>query len=157
GASFQSPVGISHLPMWGTLDVGLDGTVYTIGQVNNGTIYVGRSTDAKNPAVTPTFSTKAVNLGGVIVTGAPNPAGLLGQLWIAVDRSSGPRSGWVYALASVRTATDPLDVMFARSTDGGQTWSAPVRVNDDPPGTRAFQWFGTMSVSPDGRIDVVWN
>ncbi|TMQ67959.1 MAG: hypothetical protein E6K78_03015 [Candidatus Eisenbacteria bacterium] len=157
GASFQSPTSIPHQPIWGTLDVGPDGTLYMVGQVSNGTIYVGRSTDAKNPLVTPSFTTKAVNLGGNIVTGGPNPAGLLGQLWVAVDRSSGPRSGWVYALASVQTATDPLDVMFAHSTDGGQTWSAPVRVNDDPTGNRAFQWFGTMSVSPDGRIDVVWN
>src|SRR5262249_12419689 len=46
---------------------------------------------------------------------------------------------------------------FARSTDGGQTWSSPVRVNDDPRGDGAFQWFGTMSVAPNGRIDVVWN
>jgi hypothetical protein len=30
-----------------------------------------------------------------------------------------------------------------------------VRVNDDP-GTSAWQWFGTMSVAPNGRIDVVW-
>jgi hypothetical protein len=29
-------------------------------------------------------------------------------------------------------------------------------VNDDPPGNGAFQWFGTMSVSPAGRIDAVW-
>jgi hypothetical protein len=49
-----------------------------------------------------------------------------------------------------------MDVMFVRSTDGGQTWSAPVRVNDDP-GNHAFQWFGTMSVAPNGRIDAVWN
>jgi len=28
-------------------------------------------------------------------------------------------------------------------------------LNDDA-GTAAWQWFGTMSVSPDGRIDVVW-
>src|SRR5207249_6116667 len=103
------------------------------------------------------FTTVLVNLGGTIQTGGPNPVGLLGQLWIAVDRSGGPRNGWVYVLASVKTPTDPLDVMFIRSADGGQTWSAPVRVNDDPPGTRAFQWFGTMSVSPNGRIDAVWN
>jgi len=32
-----------------------------------------------------------------------------------------------------------------------------VRVNDDPSGSQAWQWFGTMSVSPDGRIDAVWN
>jgi len=45
--------------------------------------------------------------------------------------------------------------MFARSTDGGITWSAPVRINDDVSTTNT-QWFGTMSVAPNGRIDVVW-
>src|SRR5204862_6352985 len=85
------------------------------------------------------------------------PAGLLGQSWVAVDRSTGPHAGWVYVLSSVQTADDPLDVHFIRSTDGGATWSAPVRVNDDPVGNRAFQWVGAMSVSPDGRIDAAWN
>jgi hypothetical protein len=45
--------------------------------------------------------------------------------------------------------------MFARSTNGGATFSSPVKINDDP-GTSAWQWFGTMSVAPNGRIDVVW-
>ena len=45
--------------------------------------------------------------------------------------------------------------MFARSTNGGLTWSEPIRVNNDPTSTD-WQWFGTMSVAPDGRIDVVW-
>jgi hypothetical protein len=47
-----------------------------------------------------------------------------------------------------------MDVMFARSTDGGATWSPPVRLNDVATG---WQWFATMSVAPNGRIDVVWN
>jgi hypothetical protein len=46
--------------------------------------------------------------------------------------------------------------MFARSTDDGVTWSAPQRVNDDA-STANWQWFGTMSVAPSGRIDAVWN
>jgi hypothetical protein len=45
--------------------------------------------------------------------------------------------------------------MFSRSVDGGVSWSPPVRINDDL-GNNAFQWFGTMSVAPDGRIDVIW-
>jgi hypothetical protein len=45
--------------------------------------------------------------------------------------------------------------MFAKSTDGGATFSAPIRINTDV-GTEAFQWFGTMSVAPNGRIDVAW-
>jgi hypothetical protein len=158
GQSFQSPSFVPSSPIWGTLDVAPDGTLYMVGTTGpDGPIYVSRSSDAQNSGVTPSFTTTTVDLGGTIQTGGPNPAGLLGQLWIAVDRSSGPRSGWVYVLASVKTPTDPLDVMFIRSTDGGQTWSVPVRVNDDAPGTRAFQWFGTMSVAPNGRIDAVWN
>ncbi len=158
GASFETPIAIPDTPLWGTLDVASDGTLYVGGSNGpNSPIYVARSADAQNPAAIPTFITVSPNLGGTIQLGAPNPAGLLGQLWIAVDRSAGLRAGWVYVLASVRTTTDPMDVHFIRSTDGGQTWSVPVRVNDDPTGTRAFQWFGTMSLSPDGRIDAVWN
>jgi hypothetical protein len=156
--SYESPSDIDLSPIWGTLDVGPDGTLYLVGTTGqDGPVYVARSSDARNTAGPPTFSTTTVDLGGTIQTGGPNPVGLLGQLWIAVDRSNGPRSGWVYVLGSVKTATDPLDVMFIRSTDGGQTWSAPRRVNTDPIGNRAFQWFGTMSVSPEGRIDAVWN
>jgi len=47
--------------------------------------------------------------------------------------------------------------MFARSDDGGFTWSEPVRVNDDLEGNGAWHWFGTMDVAPNGRIDAVWN
>jgi len=64
----------------------------------------------------------------------------------------------VYLLCSVIPSSgDPLDVHFARSTDGGVTWSVPKRVNDDSTSNGAWHWFGTMSVSPNGRIDVVWN
>ena len=151
---------IPNSPIWGTLDVSSDGTVYVIGGDGNDllTNYVARSTNARDRnTAPPTFTSVPVNMGGLIRTGPPNPAGLLGQLGVAVDRSNGSRAGWIYALGSVETPTDPLDVNFVRSTDGGVTWSAPLRVNDDPVGNHAFQWFGTMSVAPSGRIDVVWN
>jgi len=160
GASFGAPDSIPSSPVWGTLDVALDHTLYLVGWGDSVVcnICVERSTDAQNHVLTaPTFAYHDVDLGGTIATGGPNPVGLLGQLWIAVDRSSTSRAGWVYVLASVATPTDPLDIHFIRSTDNGQTWSAPVRVNDDPIGNRAFQWFGTMSVSPSGRIDAIWN
>jgi hypothetical protein len=160
GASFGAPDSIPSSPVWGTLDVALDHTLYLVGWGDSVVcnICVERSTDAQNHALTaPTFEYHDIDLGGMIGTGGPNPVGLLGQLWIAVDRSSTSHAGWVYVLASVVTPTDPLDIHFIRSIDNGQTWSAPVRVNDDPIGNRAFQWFGTMSVSPSGRIDAIWN
>src|SRR2546426_2760038 len=48
------------------------------------------------------------------------------------------------------------DVMFVRSTDGGLTFSAPRRINDDPVNPSKWHWFGTLSVAPNGRIDSVW-
>lgn len=155
---FQAPSLIPNSPVWGTLDVASDGTLYMVGTDGpGGSTFVARSTNAQDPLVLPTFTTVSANLGGSLQTGGPNPVGLLGQLWIGVDRSGGARHGWVYVLASVETPNDPMDVHFIRSTDGGVTWSAPVRVNDDPTGNGAWQWFGTMSVAPDGRIEAVWN
>jgi hypothetical protein len=50
--------------------------------------------------------------------------------------------------------TDDADIFFSRSTDGGATWSAPLRVNDDA--TASDQFFPWISVGPDGRINVVF-
>jgi hypothetical protein len=61
-------------------------------------------------------------------------------------------------LASVRPtgASNGADVMFVRSTNGGQSFSAPRRINDDPINHNKWHWFGTFSVASNGRIDAVW-
>jgi len=61
-------------------------------------------------------------------------------------------------LASVQPSgfSNGSDVMFVRSTNGGITFSAPRRINDDPVNHAKWHWFGTLSVAPSGRIDVVW-
>ena len=53
-------------------------------------------------------------------------------------------------------ASNGTDVMFARSTNDGQTFSAPQRINDDPINHNKWHIFGTPSVAPNGRIDIVW-
>ncbi|HXH59837.1 MAG TPA: hypothetical protein VNI20_00615 [Fimbriimonadaceae bacterium] len=160
GVNWISPIQLqSQQQVWGTMAVDPLGDLYLSGQSSN-LIYVSKSTTAKFVPGTPTWdSTINVPLGGTFVFGgAPNPGGLLGQVWIRADRSSGPLHGNIYVLCSMDPpGTDPLDVFLARSEDGGATWSAPVRVNDDPANLNAWQWFGTMGVAPNGRIDVVWN
>lgn len=163
-ASLEPPLDVPSSPAWGTMATTADGTLYIAGvRLSNFTQFrVVRSDNARDAAQTPAFSTPvAVSLGGRFrfPGGGPNPGGALGQIWIAADSSGGATDGNLYVLCSVRPTSggDPLDVHFVRSEDGGQTWSEPIRVNDDAAGTNAYQWFGTLAVAPGGRIDVVWN
>jgi hypothetical protein len=154
GASFQQPRSVP-LSWIGTVAVGNAGEVYAVGV----SLRVVKSLNAQDPMAVPVFTSVQVNLGGPVPGFVgPNPGGALGQVWIDVDRSDGPRRGWVYLVAIIDPAgTDPADIVFSSSADGGQTWTAPVRINNDPPGANHWQWFSTMAVAPNGRIDVVWN
>ena len=161
GSTWMNPINIPNTPRWGTLDVDSNGNLF-IGGVNldTGRIWCVRSTNAKNGGVVPTFDqSTAVNLGGEIVFAEPiNPEGLVGQVFLAVDRSGTSTNDNVYMLASVQPTgfTTGSDVMFARSTDGGRTFTAARRINDDPVNHAKWHWFGTLSVAPNGRIDAVW-
>ena len=159
GQTYMTPIGLPTSPVWGTVAIGVDGAVYVSG-VSSSTFRVLKSFNAQDRNLVPSFGGPVnVNMGGVLESfQGPNPGGLLGQVWIAVDHSGGPNNNNVYLSSSVNPAgTDPLDVMFARSTDGGTTWSAPVRINSDAMSPNGWQWFATMSVAPNGRIDVIWN
>ncbi len=161
GVTWMNPINIPNSPAWGTLDVDSNGNLF-IGGVNLTTnqVWCVRSTNAKNSAVTPTFGqSTAVDLGGTVSNSdIINPIGLTGQVWLAVDRSGTSTNNNVYLLASVRPtgANNGADVMFVRSSDGGRTFTSPVRINDDPVNHAKWHWFGTLSVAPDGRIDSVW-
>lgn len=146
-------------PYWGTMDVGPNGELYIAGTGEWDGIGVSKSINAQDPSNPVYFEQYTqVDVDGYLTGWTPiNPSGIMGQAYVSVDKSGGSGNGNVYVLASVARNSngDPADVMFARSTDGGSTWSAPVRINDDP-GTNDYQWFGTLSVAPNGRIDVVW-
>ena len=156
GVTFESPEAPPSSTTFGTLAVGVDGSLYAAGiegvSFQNFDVFV---VDRRTPAGQ--WSGGPVDLGGSMsFGGAPNPVGLLGQANVAVDHSSGPTGGNVYLLASVDPpGADPMDVHLARSTDNGASWSAPIRINDDT-STSAFQWLGAHAVAPNGRIDVIW-
>lgn len=159
GNSYEDCSIVSGDPSWGTLAIGLNSELFIVGAGNADPIIVTKSITAQDPDQTVTWSsTTAVDLDGYLDSQVDvNPAGLLGQAWIDVDVSDGPGRGNVYVVASVRRASinDPGDVMFNKSVDGGLTWGNPRRLNNDF-GNSNYQWFGTMSVAPGGRIDVVW-
>jgi hypothetical protein len=162
GATWMSPIFLPSQPVWGTLDVDTNGNLFVGGAANfTSPFWCLRSSNAQNPVVTPTFDqVTQVSLGGSLVFGnsAVNPGGLAGQLFLAVDRSGGPTNNNIYMIASVQPTgfNTGTDVMFVRSTDGGLTFSAPHRINDDPINHNKWHWFGTLAVAPNGRIDSVW-
>ncbi len=55
------------------------------------------------------------------------------------DLSNGPRRGTIYVnWTDQRNGTADTDVWLSKSTDGGNTWSSPIRVNDDQAGKQQF-------------------
>lgn len=61
---------------------------------------------------------------------------------IACDLSNGPYRGTIYINWSDQiNGPDDTDIWVSKSIDGGNTWSSPIRVNDDPPGKhQMFHW-----------------
>ncbi len=63
----------------------------------------------------------------------------------ACDLSGGPHQGTIYVnWTDQRNGLSDTDVWLSKSTDGGNTWSVPVRVNDDPPGRQQFLTWMTI-------------
>ena len=155
GDFYEDCTAVPDNPTWGTLSVGPSGELYATG---NGGRFL-KSTSAQNNSQMMQWDVvSTASLGGFLQAFAgvaPNPGGLHGQQWIATDHSGGPTHGNVYILGSIGTSMDPLNVHFIKSTDGGETWTTPLIINDDN-STTNWQWFGTMSVAPNGRIDVIW-
>src|SRR5438132_2421369 len=52
------------------------------------------------------------------------------------------------------TGSDPGDVYYIRSTDGGVTFGAPLKLNTDA--TTRPQWQPNLSVSPSGTLLATW-
>lgn len=80
----------------------------------------------------------------------------LGFPTLATDKyADSPFANAVYFVwQDGRDEGDPSNVYFTASFDGGETFSEPVRLNDDA--TTAAQLMPAISVSPGGVIDVTW-
>ncbi len=160
GTTYETCTSVDGSPVWHSMAVGVNGELFVAGaDTSTGNMLVVKSLNAQVPNSSIVWNAPVmVDLTGPL-TGWMNinPEGLLGMASLDIDRSNGAGQGNVYVLASVTplASFDPGDVMFSRSTDGGLTWSTAQRINDDA-STSNTQWFGTMSVAPNGRIDAIW-
>jgi hypothetical protein len=88
--------------------------------------------------------------GNIRVNGLPQ---------IAVDTNNGPRKGWIYIVTGQKgllpAGSDP-DIIMYRSSDGGQTWSAGIRVNQDPLNNGKIQYFPNIYVDQYGAVNIIF-
>jgi hypothetical protein len=78
---------------------------------------------------------------------------------IDIDKSGGPRNGWIYIAVTNRNlapaGSDP-DIVLHRSTNNGNTWSAGVRVNRDPINNGKNQFFPALRVDEGGGLNIIY-
>jgi hypothetical protein len=78
---------------------------------------------------------------------------------ISIDKSGGPRNGWIYIVddqVNMSPAGSDADVIMHRSTDGGATWSAGIRVNQDTLNNGKVQFFPCINVDANGGVNVAY-
>jgi len=124
-----------------------------------GKIYVNVDPDGLGPAGFGEHSVFVVDthVGGFDFIPAQQDRSIDAEPGLAWDRTGGPHNGRVYLVYTleVKNNSNNMDIFVRHSDDDGQTWSAPIRVNDD--NTKNSQFLPKISLDPTtGNIAVVW-
>lgn len=68
----------------------------------------------------------------------------------------GPQGVVHYVYAGAGTSGDHGDIFYVRSTDNGQTWSSPMKLNTDTDAQYKTQWMPNLSVTSTGKVTASW-
>ncbi len=133
--------------------VGPNGEVYVAWSYKDN-IYFDRSLDQGK-----TWLDKDIVAASGIIGWAVNIPGINrcnGMPITRVDLSNGPNRGTIYInWSDQRNGETDTDIWLIKSTDGGNTWTAPKRVNDDD--SQRHQFFTWMDVDPvTGHVYIVF-
>lgn len=102
--------------------------------------YIATTTDAGN-----TF--QKYDFGSVYPAFAKLPAYVI---------SADPVNNGHVILSWCDTRFGDLDVLLSKSTDSGQTWSIPIRINDDTINNGVVQDQVWANFSPSGKLAIAW-
>lgn len=130
-----------------------------------GNVYVAWNTHSSN--ITPAPDTalwvsKSTDKGKTFTAAAATPFGEVMSPCCSANIRWTPKGGPEGSLhvayeGTLRPQIDwEADTFHRRSVDGGITWTAPKRLNDEDPDAFHTQYSPAMAIAPNGRIDVVW-
>lgn len=164
GGTFSAPVFASSTAPGPKGDIGADpfvapdGTLHVAWHdVQNNRIVEASSADG-GQSFGPTHTIAATQVAFDIAIPAMATRRALVYPACGADTSTGPARGNLYCSWMDQTASNGTDIFLSRSTDGGATWSAPLRVNDDPAGVANDQFNQWLSADPsDGSVNLSWN
>ncbi len=103
------------------------------------------------------FGDTAVGPDGQVMVIYQDHTNGVGEANLGWDHSGGPHSGRVYAIWTQESpnGSNNTDILLQYSDDGGTTWTAPVRLNDDQ--TANSQFMPAIAVDQStGDVAVSW-
>jgi hypothetical protein len=138
------------------VSAGTDGSVYAAWEdYSGGKLYASKSSDGGatfGPAVVVT--SYRINTSGFFIFIPPqNVRGILPYPMTAVAPVGSPHAGRWYASYTDKDPVKTNTNIYVRfSDDGGTTWSAETKVNDDT--TNAYHFHHQIAVAPNGNVGV---
>lgn len=124
--------------------VGPNGEVY-VSWACDENIYFVKSTDGGKTFTKPIIATNIVGGWNIDIPGLDRSNGM--PVTSCDIAPNSPHKGTIYInWADTRNGTDNTDIFIIKSNDGGETWSKPIKVNQDS--TKRHQFLTWMSVDP---------
>jgi hypothetical protein len=164
GRTFSTPVAASGTGSGPRSVIGADPFVATDGtlhvawhDVQANAIVEASSADG-GQSFGPTVTISATQVAFAIAIPAQASRGALVYPACGADTSGGPDRGTLYCSWMDETSSNGTDIFVSRSADNGASWSAPLRVNDDPAGVANDQFNQWLAVDPsNGSVNLSWN
>jgi hypothetical protein len=156
GASWSAPIEIPHFRAhWSSADPTLafksDGSLYlgyidAKGANDSSSVFVRKST---NGGLSWGAASKVIDYFDLADLAVDRP-------WMAVDNSGGTYDGNVYVVTkSLKYDVPPHHMYLMRSIDGGNTWSAPLLVDNAIPSGSVLA-MGVPAVSVSGKLHIAY-